>query len=155
MTFRYDDKPTRLTLYHYTTRRLARKITNRGFLKPNPVWTAVTGYPLVWLTDMADPDVEGLGLTRHYIKEDRTAVRYIVQRYENIVPWILFPATISHADRRTLEKDRLPERWFVSTKHVYVIRDREWDKLRADAAAVDRTRVESPPERRAAVIAPE
>jgi hypothetical protein len=125
-------------LYHFCCAHAAPIIDRCGFLSPTPVswrrmdellarggWptTGLTQAPtVVWLTDLAEPDVEGLGLTRDTIECDRTEFRYTVSRL-HAVSWDSFCRRYRpHAAYRDwLESGRSPAHWFVATANLPVI----------------------------------
>jgi hypothetical protein len=61
-------------LYHYTCGHSVNGIQRTGTLEPN-AQPILGGVHLVWLTDLAEPDVYGLGLTSHILKCRRTEYR--------------------------------------------------------------------------------
>lgn len=108
-------------VWHYTCRHRAALIGRRGLLVPasQPLFQNL---PLIWLTDLAVPDVEALGLTSTTLACDRTECRYRVADVVNVRPWLEF-AEQMQLDRRTvstLTLGRQPRHWFVSTTAVRV-----------------------------------
>jgi hypothetical protein len=113
-------------LFHFTCEHAAEKIGTRGYLRPFPQ-PVLGGRALVWLTDLAVPDVEGLGLTSVTLSCDRTEFRYEVVDPKRALPWRVWwlgsgvpvPAAIA------LERCRpglTPERWWVSTVPILAVR---------------------------------
>lgn len=71
-----------MKLFHYTCSHARSKILLDGILKPNE-----RGYrQLLWLTDLAVPSVQGLGLTSFMLRCDRTQWRVSVES-EIATPW--------------------------------------------------------------------
>lgn len=124
-------------LYHYCCDHSARGIDLARMVLPGLDWSAydaqcadwgepVSGLALaravVWLTDMAEPDRDALGLTSHILSCDRTEFRYTV-RAAGALPWLDFagehganPEWLS-----MLHEGRAPERWFVSADPCRVL----------------------------------
>lgn len=64
-------------LWHYTCLHALEPIRAERVLRPNPhPWLP---RPLVWLTDQADPDRAGLGLTSELLRCDRLDVAVLVE----------------------------------------------------------------------------
>lgn len=105
----------RLRLYHYTCKHMARKIGKRGVLRPfrQPM---LNGREVVWLTDMAAPDVRALGLTQTMLSCDRTSRRYVT---DSALPQRWLYSQIRHLTPQVqldlLEFGRSPGRWWIST----------------------------------------
>lgn len=114
------------TLYHYTCAHGAKGITRRGMIRPAP-HPLLPGYRIVWLTDMATPDRNGLGLTSEYLACDRLAFRYVVEA-EDAESWNAFTARVAVplAVRLYLEEGRLVDRWFVLERSVLGVLDRSY-----------------------------
>ena len=111
-----------VTLWHYTCRHAATMIGRRGMLTPNPQ-PYLDGARLVWLTDLAVPDVAALGLTSDTLSCDRTEVRYRVLAGE-VVSWSAWAAE-AKVDPLTLSAftfGRRPAHWYVSPGPVAVER---------------------------------
>jgi len=113
--------------YHYTCEDAATEIGVTGVLVPTPQPLFVNGVGqamLVWLTDLPDPDVEGLGLTAHELNCDRSAVRYRARR-EEFTPWVgsRLHAAMPPSMQAEFHRGRTPAHWFVSMVPVAVIRD--------------------------------
>jgi hypothetical protein len=79
----------------------------------------------IWLTDLAVPDREGLGLTMHAIGCDRTRHRYRVTDPSTCEPWGHYRMRLSPGMRDLLElaDGAMPARWWVSTDPVPVVYD--------------------------------
>lgn len=91
-------------LYHFCCSHSATEIDKTGVLRPIIAWRkfdevltlhghARTGLhrapAVLWLTDLAEPDRDGLGLTSVYIACDRTEFRYSVDA-RDAMPWFKF-----------------------------------------------------------------
>lgn len=73
-----------MTLFHYTCRDHGLPgIREAGELRPNEG----APFALVWLTDMAVPDRDALGLTSNWLHCDRMDVRITVPDHPAITPW--------------------------------------------------------------------
>jgi hypothetical protein len=114
-----------MTLFHYTCSCAAKRISKRGFLRPNPQ-PALGGMPLVWLTDQDKPNRFGLGLTSNTLKCDRLECRY---RCETDIaePWTNWlakqPFVSQEALGYLLGTGRQPEHWYVAARPVWAERD--------------------------------
>lgn len=111
-------------LYHYTCDDGARMIGPTGRLRPNQHTLLPDLPPIVWLTDLASPDRDGLGLTSSTLTCDRTAHRYEVRVVNPAAfhhwPWLrdhgpfqLDPDVIA-----TLERFGKPDHWWVTMLRV-------------------------------------
>lgn len=122
-----------MRLYHYTCADSAKRISRRGFLRPWPQ-PLLGGAKVVWLTDVQDPTLVGLGLEPHHLTCDRLAIRYIVD-VDDAELWIEVAHTfpLLPPDRLRLERDCQPEHWFIVRRHVFAIQDRSWRRLEASA----------------------
>ena len=106
-------------LYHYTCRHRAAMIERDGWLHPNP--QPVIGYPLVWATDLDEPDVEALGLTSHTLRCDRSEVRLRVDP-SDLEPWLAWcHGRVDPRVRSELAFGRRPARWWVAQVPVRVL----------------------------------
>lgn len=117
------DEPTTATLWHYTCHHRAKLIGRRGVLRPH-LHPLLDDIPVVWLTDLAVPDVDGLGLTSTTLRCDRTEVRYRVIE-GHAIPWREWRMTL-RVDPVTISEltfGRRSRHWFVSTGPVAVVRD--------------------------------
>ena len=115
-----------MTLYHYTCHHSVKGITRRGMIRPTP-HPLIPDHRIVWLTDMATPDRDALGLTSDYLACDRLAFRYLVDA-EDAEPWATFAAraSVPFLSRAYLETGRAPDRWFVVTRSVLGKLDRTY-----------------------------
>lgn len=113
-----------VTLYHYTCAHAALGLGRRGVLRPNPQ-PFLDGLPMVWLTDLEEPDRVGLGLSSDTLRCDRTEYRYRVTHSPGAaVPWRVFAEEwhIDRTVRATLELGRRARHWWVSVLPVEVRR---------------------------------
>lgn len=124
-------------LFHYCCGHSARGIDLARMVLPGLDWSAydmrcaewcepasglADAPAVVWLTDMAEPDRDALGLTSHMLSCDRTEFRYTV-RAAGALAWLDFarehganPEWLS-----ILHEGRAPERWFVSIEPCRVL----------------------------------
>jgi hypothetical protein len=110
-----------MTLYHFTCSHGFRALGRRGILLPAAQLTPKRLPPwgsLVWLTDMAVPMREALGLSMVWSACDRAAYRYRVTDPSNVRPWYL----VAPWWREALERSpgARPMHWFVSADPVPV-----------------------------------
>ena len=113
------------TLYHYTcTDHGERGIRNAGVLRPNKHF--LLDRPVVWLTDLDEPDPWVLGLTRKVLCCDRTAVRCAVDTNHpainlgDIEPWTTYARYMPRTAREILEDVGMPMHWYVTEKPLVV-----------------------------------
>ncbi len=118
-----------MRLYHYCCSCSKRAITHRGFLKPSGA--AFFGVDLVWLTDQACPDREGLGLTSHILKCDRLEHQYVV----DVDDPSMVERWLDSEVRRELSRDpdfhefedgREPKTWWIARRPVFAVRNRAY-----------------------------
>jgi hypothetical protein len=119
------------TLWHFTCDHAARRIGDRGDLvsalvlvpdKPLPWWSAY-----VWLTDLAHPPREALGLTSRMLSCDRLAHRYRVLDASGAYPWVAVRRNVPERLRAPLELQagvRLVH-WWVALGPVPVVEQSE------------------------------
>ena len=115
------------TLYHYTCPHWAPTIRAEGTLRPN-VWDP-TGIPLLWLTDLAVPYRDALGLTSQSLDCDRLAFRFAVKGCAHIVWWptwrrvALAQGAVSPTFVESLEgaPGAAPVHWWVTRWPVEVV----------------------------------
>lgn len=125
-----------MRLYHYCCSCSVRGITARGFLRPNG--EDLFGVALVWLTDQAVPNREGLGLTSHMLKCDRLQYQYIADvDPSQVEPWLTSEVRRKLAvdpEFHEFEDGRSPETWWIATRPVFAVRNRAYEFARtADA----------------------
>jgi hypothetical protein len=80
---------------------------------------------LCWVTDMAVPEREALGLTQHTTPCDRMEFRYRVLSPSRAVWWPVWArANLEPAMRRRLESQGAsrPAHWWVSEEPLWVVR---------------------------------
>ena len=105
-------------LFHFTCDHGEMGIlASGGLIKPNEF----TG--LIWLTDMPRANPDALGLTRDWIKCDRTQHRFTVTDVDRVIWWPEFRRALSPAARawgETLEMapNARPVHWYVTTEPV-------------------------------------
>lgn len=109
-------------LYHFTCADGATAIERARELIPNPQ-PVLDGAPLVWLTDLPDPDAQGLGLTADWIRCDRTQYRVTVEATPDTVRWghWAHDHPLPRILRDRLEDGRLPAHWWVSERAVPIL----------------------------------
>lgn len=109
-------------LYHYTCGDSLARIREDWTLQP--CMHPLVGSRLVWLTDLAVPNRNALGLTSITLDCDRTEHRLTVKPGQQITEWWRWCRAngITRADRDLLEMwpDAQPLRWFVSMEPVRV-----------------------------------
>lgn len=105
------------TLYHFTCQHGHAGILKTGTLIPHPHIFAPGAGPILWLTDLAEPSAESVGLTSTLTRCNRLAHRYRVET-KAAKPWALlrprFPANIV-AD---MESFGQPDHWYVVQRPV-------------------------------------
>lgn len=131
-----------MTLYHYCCSCSARRITARGFLRPHGAQQF--GVAMVWLTDQAVPDREGLGLTSHILKCDRLERQYVADvTPAQVQRWLETDVRrrLSRQDGyEAFEEGRQPQTWWVAYEPVFAVRNRRYESSQmvgAVAAPVD------------------
>lgn len=116
-----------MTLYHYTCDHGYAALGDAGNLVPaydlapdrlEQWWPA----RLVWLTDLAVPDRDALGLTRRIARCDRTAYRYRVTDEADVSPWIRVRRSFP-AEELEWQAGVRPRHWYVSGVPVPVVLD--------------------------------
>jgi hypothetical protein len=103
-------------LYHYTCEHGRAGID--GLLVPGP-----DGF--IWLTDMAYPNRDALGLTMNYTRCDRTRYRYRVTDNSGAVPWTTVRRSARPAWREWIEEAPgvRPRHWWIAIDPVPVVLD--------------------------------
>lgn len=114
-----------MKLYHYTCDHGAAGIGLIGTVQPRTCPWALELPPVVWLTDLARPDRDGLGLTSTLLTCDRLAYRYIVTDPTVAAPWAEVADRVlgDTPGRRIAEAYGCPEHWFVADVPVRATRD--------------------------------
>ena len=117
------------TLYHYTCDHGRQLIGMRGKLKPHQHPLLSKWRPLVWLTDLEEPDAGALGLTSLMLDCDRTAWRYRIRtpmHPDTVQPW-LDSLSRMWADPDVVRELELtpsqPEHWWISYSPLWGILD--------------------------------
>ncbi|MEN8233757.1 MAG: hypothetical protein ABFR89_02400 [Actinomycetota bacterium] len=108
--------------YHFTAERRALQID--GWLRRFPQ-QLLFAEPLIWVTDLADPQREAVGLTSHRIPYDRMATRFTLEPWsEGLVKrWLgsaLQQSTPAHV-LEMLHEGAAPEHWFIVDRPVAVV----------------------------------
>lgn len=107
-------------LYHYTCADHGEPgIRASGVIRPGLD-------ELVWLTDLAEPIRDALGLTQHVTRCDRMAYRFAVQDNGYTLPWhrarLALPRV--YVDELEAAPGVMPMHWWVSGRPVRVVRRR-------------------------------
>lgn len=121
------------TLYHYTCDHGHKGIGTEGYARP---LARLAGGELpetarwLWLTDMATPDRDALGLTSQVLACDRLAHRYRVTRPVDVHPWVKVRRLVSPIVREALESapGARPKHWYVSRQPQSVVLDERADR---------------------------
>lgn len=108
-------------LYHYTCSHGMTGIRRARKVLPNPVHT-LAGAHVAWLTDLAEPDRAGLGLTSQMLTCDRLAYRVTVRPY-GAVHWPIWAREhrVDREYRNVLESFGWPMHWWISEQPLAVI----------------------------------
>lgn len=117
--------PVPAVLWHYTD----EKFGHPGILGTGVIQPGLDG--LVWMTDLAEPNREAIGLTRVSVMVglDRGARRYRVNEVQTSVPWLQFRSLLDRGDWADQIDElegypgSLPRHWFVSWKPVPAVYD--------------------------------
>jgi hypothetical protein len=117
-----------VTYWHYTCDHGHQRIGDAGLLLP---LASLTDKPtpwqgrIIWLTDLAYPYRDALGLTSQILSCDRTAHRYRITDNRQIVPWTLVARDLSREQRDELELARgaRPRHWYISMDPVAAVYD--------------------------------
>lgn len=120
-------------LFHYTCDHGHTKIGAQGVLVPgiDLMHPSVKGTDLldmarfVWLTDLARPIKDALGLTSNHLTCDRTAHRYRVTAHGIAIRWVDLRRDFAPAVREMLESAPYarPMHWWVAAEPVPVTYD--------------------------------
>lgn len=114
-------------LYHYTCDHGRQRLGDTGEVLPGAMladgaiyWTAL----FAWFTDMTKPDRDGLGLTSHLVRCDRTAHRYRVTGGV-VTEWCKVARALPREYREAIENapGSRPRHWFVADEPVPVVYD--------------------------------
>ena len=128
MTAPERDLRDEVTLYHYTCDHGRRALGDECVLLPAAARIEDTGPwtgELVWLTDLAHPHREGLGLTSHILDCDRTAHRYRVLPGALVDRWTTFARGLPRGYRESVEgaPGAMPAHWWVAVAGVPAVYD--------------------------------
>lgn len=122
-----------MTLYHYTCGHRHALIEDRllslvdqigdkhGAITTLRPWTS----SVVWLTDLAHPNRDALGLTSFYLSCDRTEYRYRVTDETHLVRWVDYRREVPPEICEVLEgaPGARPMHWWISNQPVPVVYD--------------------------------
>lgn len=104
-------------LWHFTCAHSVAGIERTGTLRPHR--HPMIGQPLVWLTDLAQPFRDALGLTSHTLRCDRTEYRFLATDISETVWWPSYSRARGLARQvcTALEAapGAMPRHWWVST----------------------------------------
>lgn len=122
-----------MTLYHYTCDHGHEALGESAVLLPAATrsddvrfrYPGMWPSQLVWLTDLARPNRNGLGLTMNWVVCDRTAHRYRVTDDSLVMHWTDVARHLSREQRDLLEAapGALPRHWWCSSGPVPVVYD--------------------------------
>jgi hypothetical protein len=115
-------------LFHFTCAHSVNGIRRTNRLEPN-VHPLLGRLALVWLTDMEEPDIYGLGLTSHLIRCRRTEYRVSVDTEALHWPDLARTLRRTTSDRQVLAgveslesaTGARPMHWWVSLASVPVV----------------------------------
>ena len=100
------------TLYHFTCSHGFAGIRQTCELRPNIHPFMHHLGPLLWLTDLSEPDAESVGLTSEWQSCDRRAYRYIVHT-RAAIPWRDVRGRAPRDVVAALEAYGAPDHWWV------------------------------------------
>ena len=105
-----------MILYHFCCKHSAKGIRETGELLPGR-----DGF--VWLTDLASPLPEHVGLTSDYLTCRRTERRFKVADHTGVIAWADLRDSLRPGLVASLEAwdEARPDHWFVSRRPVPVI----------------------------------
>jgi len=113
-------------LWHYTCDHGHEAIGEFGVLVPGRVLAPDRMPPdywpadFVWLTDLARPNRDALGLTSWIIECDRTAHRYRAAWEVTIKPWVEVRRSVNSPESLEAAEGARPRHWYVSRDPVAV-----------------------------------
>jgi hypothetical protein len=99
-------------LYHFTCHHGFAGISESGVLRPNIQPFMPHLGPLLWLTDLATPTAEDVGLTATFTSCDRLAYRYAAHT-RAAMPWRELRPRVSPAVVELMERYGDPARWWI------------------------------------------
>lgn len=113
-------------LWHYTCSHGRAAIGTSGQIVPAQQLTSrELPWPgsYVWVTDLATPNAEALGLTRQLVKCDRTAHRYLVCPGQPVTRWVDIRRQVPPVWRDELEgaPGAMLMHWYVSRQPLAVV----------------------------------
>lgn len=112
------------TLYHYTCAHGRAWIDDLLVPASHQSGRAIgTPGEYVWLTDLARPQRDALGLTSHILDCDRTEYRYRVTNMADVLPWTAVRRAWRWAHELESAPGARPRHWWVSAGPVAVIYD--------------------------------
>lgn len=104
-------------LYHFTCDHGARGIAATHTLQASVQPFMPSLGPLLWLTDLAEPTQDDVGLTSTFTSCDRLAHRYRVQT-KAAVPWATLRDKAPFSTVSLLERYGKPEHWWVARRSL-------------------------------------
>lgn len=124
-----------MTFWHYTCDHGRKLIGDEGmllspgmqnpdlwFMEGNRDLTIVWG--LVWATDLPEPDIAALGLTRHTITCERWSHRYRITDDASLIRYADMAHMLSWHHQQDLTREGgQPDHWWVSFTRVPVVYD--------------------------------
>lgn len=110
-----------MTFYHYTCDHGRRCIGDSGKLMPH----GSEDMPLVvWMTDLAEPDIIGLGLTSEILPCERWTYRYRITDERSVLPYTEIQHLIHPQVQLSLHHaGSLPQHWFISFQPLSAVYD--------------------------------
>ena len=116
------------TLYHYTCdhshAQIDGELLSALAQHPHEDRFMLSGpHQLVWMTDLAHPNRDALGLTSHILACDRTVHRYRVTDPSKVVPWVKVRRAYRWAEELESADGARPRHWWVSGVAVPVVYD--------------------------------
>jgi len=129
-----------MRLYHYTCSHGHDSLGAGGLLQPGSTLAPQLNMPwmteFVWLTDMAVPERDALGLTMRVTRCDRMRYRYRVADDNGVLPWTVVARTLHRGFRDEVESAPgvRPAHWFVSRSPVPAVLDPGGMKTRRSEA---------------------
>lgn len=101
-----------MTLFHFTCQHGYEGIEEAQSIRPNPhPWMKALG-PVIWLTDLEQPDAFEVGLTSQTLSCDRLKHRYEVTT-QNTHKWTDLRYKVHSTLVEELESLGKPEHWFL------------------------------------------
>lgn len=111
-------------LWHYTCDHGRALITDTLITTAKQIGKPCNGPgDLVWMTDLASPAREPLGLTSNILSCDRTLHRFRVIDARQVVPWVKVRGAYRWAVELEWAPGARPMHWYVSGVDVPVVYD--------------------------------